>query len=93
MSLLDQVCHLDNLDASFARCFRGRMSALGAHKVYMKLDAMRFELARNLRLGRDYPWGEHREFFVADPKRRLISAAPFIDRVAHRALFHVMDPL
>jgi retron-type reverse transcriptase len=30
---------------------------------------------------------------VRDPKRRVVSAAPFRDRVVHHALIHVISPL
>ncbi len=32
-------------------------------------------------------------FYIHEPKRRLISAAPFKDRVAHHALCNVIEPL
>ena len=35
----------------------------------------------------------YRSFLVHDPKRRLISAAPFRDRVVHHALMNVIGPL
>jgi RNA-directed DNA polymerase len=32
-------------------------------------------------------------FYIHDPKRRLISAAPFRDRVVHHALYRVIEPI
>ena len=40
-----------------------------------------------------YQPGEYRSFFIYDPKRRLISAAPFRDRVVHHALCNVIEPI
>jgi retron-type reverse transcriptase len=40
-----------------------------------------------------YRPGGYRSFYIRDPKHRLISAAPFRDRVVHHALCHVIEPL
>lgn len=43
----------------------------------------------------DQSWlpGPPREFIVLEPKRRLIQAPPFSDRVLHHALINVVEPL
>lgn len=40
-----------------------------------------------------YKPGEYRHFYVYDPKKRLISAAPYRDRVVHHALCNKISPL
>jgi retron-type reverse transcriptase len=40
-----------------------------------------------------YKPGAYREFLVRDPKPRLISAAPFRDRVVHHALTQILEPV
>ena len=40
-----------------------------------------------------YRPGAYTSFYIRDPKRRLISAAPFRDRVVHHALCNVIEPL
>ena len=40
-----------------------------------------------------YRPGAYQHFIIHEPKRRLISAAPFGDRVAHHALCNVIEPL
>lgn len=37
--------------------------------------------------------GPYRQFWVYDPKSRLISAPPFCDRVVHHALVDIVEPL
>ena len=37
--------------------------------------------------------GGYTSFFIHEPKRRLISAAPFRDRVVHHALCNTIEPL
>jgi hypothetical protein len=40
-----------------------------------------------------YQPGGYDSFFIHEPKQRLISAAPFPDRVVHHALCNVIEPL
>jgi len=40
-----------------------------------------------------YRPGPYAEFYVYDPKIRLISAAPYFDRVVHHALINVIGPI
>jgi hypothetical protein len=49
---------------------------------------MRDELSSGL-----YCPGPYRRFMVSNPKPRVISAAPFRDRVVHHALCNVIEPL
>ena len=37
--------------------------------------------------------GDHRQFFVYDPKFRSIAAPPFADRVVHHAICTIIEPL
>jgi RNA-directed DNA polymerase len=58
----------------------------------MNLEGELLRLQRELT--RDgYVPGPYRSFTVEDPKPRLISAAPFRDRVVHHALTQVVEPL
>lgn len=43
--------------------------------------------------GFTYRPGPYTSFYVHEPKRRLISAAPFRDRVVHHALCNLIEPL
>ena len=40
-----------------------------------------------------YTPGAYRQFTVYERKPRLISVAPFRDRVVHHAVMHILDPL
>ena len=40
-----------------------------------------------------YQPGPYHSFYIRDPKHRLISAAPFRDRVVHHALCNVIEPI
>jgi RNA-directed DNA polymerase len=38
-------------------------------------------------------WGGYRHFTISDPKPRVISAAPFSERIMHHALMNVLEPV
>ena len=40
-----------------------------------------------------YETGTYTNFYIYEPKRRLVSAAPFRDRVVHHALCQVIEPI
>lgn len=42
---------------------------------------------------KNYCPGPYTTFYVYDPKKRLISAAPFRDRVVHHALCNIIEPI
>lgn len=49
-------------------------------------------LRRQLQAGDWHP-GSYRHFEITEPKPRLISAAPFRDRVVHHALVRILEPV
>lgn len=68
---------------------RGKQAAASfEYGVADRLLVLQDELAS----GRYQP-GPYHSFHIHEPKRRLISAAPFRDRVVHHALCNVMEPL
>ncbi|MCL4299466.1 MAG: reverse transcriptase/maturase family protein [Anaerolineae bacterium] len=44
-------------------------------------------------LAQSYRPGPYASFYIHEPKRRLISAAPFRDRVVHHALCNLIEPI
>lgn len=58
----------------------------------LNLGAELLQLQAELR-AYTYRPGGYRSFVIHDPKRRLVSAAPFRDRVVHHALVQAIEPL
>jgi retron-type reverse transcriptase len=48
---------------------------------------------QNELIHKTYEVGKYREFFVNDPKRRLIMALPFRDRVVQWAVYYILNPI
>lgn len=75
-----------------------RLTSAGKRMSAGYLDFKEFAPLNLAELGRDmaegrYVQGEPRQFHVFDPKKRLISALPFRDRVAQQALCQVIGPI
>jgi retron-type reverse transcriptase len=70
---------------------RKRYSAAAAEFEFDGLNNV-LHLQRQLSAGIWQP-GDYHHFTVTDPKPRLISAAPFRDRVVHHALVNILEPV
>jgi len=85
------ICDWQTLLAAFAKAARGkrRAPAVAAFEFHLadQLLALQHDLARAA-----YRPGPYVNFYVHEPKRRRISAAPFRDRVVHHALCAVIEP-
>jgi retron-type reverse transcriptase len=73
-----------------ARLGKRRQTEIAAFELEREAELIR--LRDELR-SRTYRPGGYRAFYVREPKRRLISAAPYRDRVVHHALINVIGPL
>jgi retron-type reverse transcriptase len=80
-----------NLHAAAVEALRGKRGRVYAGRFFRDLEANLLGLQQELLAGRYTP-GAYRTFWIQDPKPRLISAAPFRDRVVHHALVRVIEP-
>ena len=90
--LWSQVVSVANLHAAAVEALRGKRGRVYATRFFQDLEANLLGLQRELS---DRSWvpGAYRTFWIEEPKPRLISAAPFRDRVVHHALVRVIEPL
>jgi RNA-directed DNA polymerase len=81
----------DNLMASYRLAARGKRGTPVVARYELRLGDNLRRLQRALW---DETWqpGGYVSFHVHEPKRRLISAAPFEDRIVHHALCRVLQP-
>ncbi|NCC36538.1 MAG: RNA-dependent DNA polymerase, partial [Chloroflexia bacterium] len=90
--LLAQVASFDNLWHAFHRARRGKRSNGEVASFEYHLERNLLTLESELLTGTYQPGG-YRHFYITEPKRRKISAAPFRDRVVHHALCAVIEPI
>jgi len=86
------LCGWDNLWLAYRKAAKGKRGRIPAadfeHQVADKLTQLQAELN-----DRRYVPGAYHHFFIHEPKRRKISAAPFRDRVVHHALCNLIEPV
>jgi len=84
------LCSWHNLLRAYQRAAEGKRGHPNVAAFEHRLEDNLLELQQEL-ADRTYRPGPYRSFTIRDPKRRLISAAPFRDRVVHHALCNVID--
>ena len=90
--LWPRVVAFENLFQAFKRAARGKRGKPGAAGFEYQLESNLLALQDELVTGAYQP-GAYASFRINDPKRRLISAAPFRDRVVHHASCRIIEPL
>ncbi len=90
--LFRRIANFGALRAAARRAVCGKRKKPGAGAFFANLERELLRLERELQDG-SYRTGRYVEIKVRDPKERIVSAAPFRDRVVHHALCAVIGPL
>lgn len=92
--LFEQILDFDNLLSAAYSCRRGKARKESTLKFFDNLEENILALHNELIWG-TYEASPYYQFFVYEPKRRLVSAPNFRDRVVHRSiydrLYHLFD--
>ncbi len=91
-NLYPQVCDWDNLYLAYRKARKGKRGKPPAATFEYDLEANLIQLRQEL-VTKSYTPGAYHSFYIHEPKRRLISAAPFRDRVVHHALCNIIEPI
>ena len=89
---LSDIASYDNLALATWKSARGKRSRPDVVAFVAQLDANLAALSADIRNGA-VPYGGYRAFYIQDPKRRLIHAACFEDRVLHHAIMNLAEPV
>jgi RNA-directed DNA polymerase len=90
--LFGRIANFAALRAAARKAVCSKRKKPGASAFFAHLERELLRLERELRNGTYRP-GRYVEIKVRDPKERIVSAAPFRDRVVHHALCAVIGPL
>lgn len=91
-NLYPQVCDWNNLYLAYRKARKGKRSRVPAASFEFRQEEYLYELHQEL-VNKTYQPGNYHSFYIHEPKRRLISAAPFRDRIVHHALCNVIEPI
>jgi retron-type reverse transcriptase len=92
MITYEQVFSWENLLSAYQKASRGKRAHLSTAAFEYRLEDNLISLQEELQNFTYLP-GKYKSFYIHEPKRRLISAAPFRDRVIHHALCNIIEPL
>lgn len=90
--LFDKITCFENLLVAACKAQKTKRFKPATAMFNLDLEKNLIKIQRELRDG-SYRHRAYRDFIIHDPKRRLISAAPYRDRVVHHALCNVIEPL
>ncbi|HEY9075858.1 MAG TPA: reverse transcriptase domain-containing protein [Anaerolineaceae bacterium] len=91
-NLYPKLCSFENLYTAYRKARKGKRSKPEVAGFERNQEEFLFNIQEELE-SKTYKPGRYRSFHIHEPKRRLISAAPFRDRVVHHALCQVMEPI
>jgi hypothetical protein len=89
--LFRTLCDRAHLMRCARAAARGKKRKPDAAAFLLNMEPECFRLADALSAGTWMP-GTYRSYVIREPKPRLISAAPFADRVVHHALVSLLEP-
>jgi len=90
-NLRETFLSFSNLYAAWKKAFKSTKTA-EAYEYSFHLERNLFALQAELGSGSYLP-GAYRYFSITDPKKRIISVAPFRDRIVHHALVNILEPI
>lgn len=88
MTLQEHLTAWENLTLAYHNASRGKRGHAPAAEFEMLLADNLLEIQKELE-EQTYQPGKYHSFYIHEPKKRLISAAPFRDRVVHHALCNI----
>ena len=91
-ALFKEVCSFGNLVLAYRRARKRKRSRPDVVAFDLAHEDRLIELETELR-EQTYEPGHYRNFYIYEPKKRIISAAPFRCRVVHHAICNVIEPI
>ncbi len=92
MILLEHIFDFENLYQSYREARKGKRYNNEVIRFSRRLEQNLIQLKNEL-MWDEYQQGDYREFYVNEPKKRLIMALPFRDRVAQWAIYRQLYPM
>lgn len=91
-NLYSQICTFENLLLASQKAQKGKRFQDNVAQFNFHLEKNILQLLDELKT-QTYQPGKYKEFHILEPKPRMISAAPYRDRVVHHALCNIIEPL
>lgn len=91
-NLYPKIISFENIHLAYRKARKGKRFKTACQKFELKLEENLLSLQSELAT---FSWepGDYTSFYINEGKKRLISAAPFRDRIVHHALCNIIEPI
>lgn len=91
-NLWQKLVSFENIFSAFQKAIKGKGNMPYGLYFIRDLEHNLLEIQSQL-VDKSYQPGDYQTFFIYEPKKRMISAAPFRDRVVHHCLINIIGPI
>lgn len=91
-SLFNQIVDYENIRLAWLKARKGKSSKLVVQNFCKNVNSNLLKVQKNLK-SKPPVLSSYTQFAIFDPKERIISVVPFIDRVMHHAIMNVLEPV
>lgn len=91
-NLYEQIYDFENLYLAYLEARKNKRYRPDVLRFTASLEENLIQIQNEL-IWKMYEVGKYREFYVYEPKKRLIMALPFKDRVVQWAIYRVLNPI
>lgn len=89
--LYEKIYQFENILTAAYQCRKGKSKKQSTLDFFNHLEENVIQIQNEL-MWNEFTVSPYHHFFVFEPKRRLISAPTFKDRVIHRAIYNIIEP-
>ena len=91
-NLWHQLISFDNIYLVYKNAVKGK--TLRPYSLYFikELENNLIKIQNEL-ISKNYQPGKYNTFYIYEPKKRMISSAPFVDRIVHHCLVNMIGPI
>jgi hypothetical protein len=90
--LFDKIVDQKNFQDAYLKTRKGKRKSM-SYLEFKEYGALNIELLRQEVADGAYQRADFRNFYIYDPKLRLISGLPFRDRIVQHALNNILEPI
>lgn len=90
--LFDKIIEPHNFQVAFEKTRNGKRKSM-SYLEFKEYSQLNLEMLRQEVADQEYTRADFRNFYIYDPKMRLISGLPFRDRIVQHALNNIIEPI
>lgn len=91
-SLFEKIVSYENVRLAYLKARKGKTSKKSIRNFAKNVNENLFLVQKNLKSNPPV-LSKYTQFKITDPKERIISVVPFLDRVMHHAIINILEPI